>query len=588
MLVYGDSRSEHSLEWERQTLCGRITLATQHDVAWAREVLIAAGQLEQGVHDALIPDAHHAVDERVAYMHALTRASGRVFYAFLSGDPTRAEDHLRRLQALARAAPALGGVAGHFRIPEGFAYYGVFPEQYCQAAQAWSMEHRSDNPPHVLVVGVRSIGTTLAAVVAATLEAMGFPVRSFTVRPVGPPFARELTLAPAAVAGDAHALVVDEGPGLSGSSMASVAQALWRAGMQPEQVSFLPSHGGEPGPEASARVREVWQRTRTYVFAPNAPIFGGTTLTQTLAKGITKMGLGEVKQVAEPGSGHWPPTPSIAGQSPLCSPFARPKYYVSTDYGELLLTFYGLASVEGMSLAARAVEVLRRRHINQFGPPPLGCVEGFVAVPWLHGTCANPGSAGQVFDDTLARYLVSTRGPILNRSARTASLERLTEIVTVNAERELGLNCSEWFMATRLLQDLPAPYWAASTDGELGPAYWLRTEAGRWCKLGSPVRGHDPTAPGVQPILWDVAGAIVDWPLSPQDVAVLLHRLEQQLGARAPRRAIDVYLCAFLAYRVGWHHVCSQATPTPSEYTAHQSAVAACRARLEHTLGCLH
>ena len=569
-------------------LCTRIASVTRRDLAWAREVLIAAGQLEQGVHDALVPDAHHAVDERVAYMHALTRASGRVFYALFSGEVLRAEDHLRRLQALARAAPTLNGVVGHVRIPEGFAYYGVFPEQYCEAAHAWSIEHQADPAPAVLVVGVRSIGTTLAAVVAAALEAAGFTVRSFTVRPVGPPFARELTLAPAAVAGDAHALVVDEGPGLSGSSMAAVAQALWRAGMQPEQVSFLPSHAGEPGPEASAQVREVWQRTRSYVFAPSAPIFCGTTLAQALARGITELGLGEVRHVAEPGSGEWPSTSMPPEALATCRPFARPKFYVTTDCGDLLLTFYGLASVEGKSLAACAVEVLRQRYLNEFGPPPLGCVDGFVAVPWVHGTCASPSAAGRVWDDTLARYLVRTRGPVLRRSARAASLERLSNIVAVNAERELGLDCSDWFAATRLLHDLPAAYWAASTDGELGPAYWLHTDGGRWCKLGSPVRSHDPTAPGVQPILWDVAGAIADWPLSRQDAATLLCTLEHELGVRVPEPAIDVYLGAFLAYRVGWHQVCGLAANDGGECAAHEAAAAACRSRLKQTLVRLH
>lgn len=569
-------------------LCARIVSVTRMDLAWAREVLIAAGQLEQGVHDALAPDAHHAVDERVAFMHALTRASGRVFYALFAGEICRAEDHLRRLQALARAAPTLQGVVGHIRIPEGFAYYGVFPEQYCEAACAWSIEHHADHPAPVLVVGVRSIGTTLAAVVAATLEAAGFTVRSFTVRPVGPPFARELTLAPAAITGDAHALVVDEGPALSGSSMAAVAHALWRAGMQPKQVSFLPSHAGAPGPEASEQVREVWQRTRSYVIAPGAPIFHGTSLAQALARGVTELGLGKVQHVAEPGSRDWPATRLPSDGMFTCRPFARPKYYVSTDHGELLLTFYGLASVEGKSLAARAVEVLTRRHLSEFGPPPLGCVDGFVAVPWVHGTCANPSFAGRAWDGTLARYLVRTRGPVLSRSARVASVERLSNIVSANAERELGLDCSGWFAATRALQELPAPYWAASTDGEMGPAYWLHTDAGRWCKLGSPVRGHDPTAPGVQSILWDVAGAIADWPLSRQDAATLLRTLEHEVGERVPKRAIDVYLGAFLAYRVGWHQICGGAANDSGECAAHESAAAACRARLKQTLARLH
>ena len=77
--------------------------------------------------------------------------------------------------------------------------------------------------PDTRVIGIRSIGTGLAAIVAAALGAK----RPFTVRPVGHPFSRELRIGDGLkeqLLADPHAsfAIVDEGPGLSGSSFAAV------------------------------------------------------------------------------------------------------------------------------------------------------------------------------------------------------------------------------------------------------------------------------------------------------------------------------------------------------------------------------
>src|SRR4051794_21094103 len=60
------------------------------------------------------------------------------------------------------------------REPEGFAFYAVYPELYAMAAR------RLEPSPRRLVIGVRSIGTTLGAVVAREVRAAGF----VTLRPI--------------------------------------------------------------------------------------------------------------------------------------------------------------------------------------------------------------------------------------------------------------------------------------------------------------------------------------------------------------------------------------------------------------------
>ena len=117
------------------------------------------------------------------------------------------------------------------RIAEGYAYYGLYPETYVEAARRFA---HGVTPGPVVCVGLRSIGTSLSAVVAAALEREGFGVESLTLRPRGHPFYRRpvLVLALAErlrVRPDAWFLIVDEGPGLSGIPRSAARRTCSRA-----------------------------------------------------------------------------------------------------------------------------------------------------------------------------------------------------------------------------------------------------------------------------------------------------------------------------------------------------------------------
>ncbi len=124
------------------------------------------------------------------------------------------------------------------KTAEGFSLYGLYPETYLEAAGAL---HAAERPTQV--IGLRSVGAPLAAVVAAGLGLRN----AVTLRPAGHPFNREIKLADnlcaEILAGkDARYAVVDEGPGLSGSSFGAVADFLEDAGVAPDRIHFFPSH----------------------------------------------------------------------------------------------------------------------------------------------------------------------------------------------------------------------------------------------------------------------------------------------------------------------------------------------------------
>ena len=72
-------------------------------------------------------------------------------------------------------------------MPEGYAYYALYPETYVAAAEQFI---RGRRPGTAVCVGLRSIGTSLSAAVAAGLEAAGWRVLALTLRPRGHPFQR--------------------------------------------------------------------------------------------------------------------------------------------------------------------------------------------------------------------------------------------------------------------------------------------------------------------------------------------------------------------------------------------------------------
>src|SRR5262249_29689910 len=133
-------------------------------------------------------------------------------------------------------------------IPEGFAYYALHPLDYADLVERTELGARS-----ALVIGIRSIGTTLSAVVAAKLRQLGTAAERITVRPIGHPYDRRCEFNPKqcekiahGLASDAEFLICDEGPGRSGSSFLSVAEALERQGIPQSKITLLTSHQSDP------------------------------------------------------------------------------------------------------------------------------------------------------------------------------------------------------------------------------------------------------------------------------------------------------------------------------------------------------
>ena len=137
-------------------------------------------------------------------------------------------------------------------------FYGMRPESYAEAGRRWAQR----NPGPFMCVGIRSIGTSLAASVAVG-AGVNRCAGLLSLRPSGHPFRRivradRLLRQQVEQHAGAHFAVVDEGPGLSGSTFASVGEWLADCGVPLSRIHFFPSHAGRPGKNAPEEVRRIW------------------------------------------------------------------------------------------------------------------------------------------------------------------------------------------------------------------------------------------------------------------------------------------------------------------------------------------
>lgn len=578
MIVYGDPAREvrlHELAIALGERCAAMAvpafdgLGSLEQLGLTRSLLIDVGRLEQAGADHLERAATDAAGARLgATLRTATDAMAQAFCAVWGrtqdGTPAPTRDDVASA-GLTRARAALDALIRDVddalvtvKTPEGFAFYTLYPEQYCVAAHRWADDHAAAVDRDVAVIGVRSIGTTQSAVVATVLTARGWRAHRRTVRPGGAPFARSACLQPGDLGGAARALVVDEGPGISGSSMAAVADALERAGLAAPNISFLPGHGGEPGPMASDAVRERWATTRRYVAPLGSLRWDARSLPELLASstGAVCGSQAPVERIDDVGGGAWRAftCDDVTRWPPVTARFERAKYRCALADGNVVLWKFFGADAEAAAERAGALFALG------WGPRPLGRVHGFVATEWIAGSSSGRADAGACLRD-LAAYVHQAAGPPLDVRERSAAVARLAEMLSCNTSEALGPEAAEhtnrWSAAAAREAERTAS--ATYGDGSMEPHGWLRDGTGRLRKVGGIGHDRDHTVVGRQSIAWDVAGTIVEWGLAGR----ARDRFLRLVGEFHPELLVEPWMrfheLAYAAFRLG--HATMAATP---------------------------
>jgi hypothetical protein len=489
MLVYGDQKE--TIEPRRQLERIREQLGdVEHRSGLDRHAklvgaLVEAGRLVQGLADA----GRRDTDVADRFLHELARCV------------VHSRDSEFRHAGDLPATPSMdrGGFV-ELRQPEGFAFYALYPEAYVAAARRLDLF----GPPRI--IGIRSIGTTLGAVVAATL---GAPP-AITVRPFGDPFERRVELPPDLIDANSHYVIVDEGPGLSGSSFGAVADALRAGGVELDRIAFLPSHSGDIGPKGSDVHRLRWSRAQRA-----AAEFDDSFLRDRFG----------------------PLEEFVTGDA-----WSRRKYRAGRDDERVLIKFAGLGSI-----GERKFEMARALYSAGFVAEPIGLVHGFLVERW------RGDGLRLAAEDKPTREMgeyIGARARLFPASDESgASLEVLMAMCRRNLSAVFGEEISS--AVDRKAEALPSAVRRVRTDNKLDREEWLRLFDGQVIKTDAVDHhcGHDLI--GCQGVAWDVAGAITEFALDADDTVKLVGATENASGLGVDPRLLEFYRIAYCCFRLG-------------------------------------
>ena len=419
------------------------------------------------------------------------------------------------------------------RQAEGYAFYGLYPEAYLVAARRSGLNARTT------VIGLRSIGTGLAAMVASGLDA----ATVLTLRPSGHPFDRRLVLsdglAARLCAGTGAFAIVDEGPGLSGSSLNCVADWLVAHGVSERRIHFFPSNGGGLGTAARADHRQRWSAARKHVVDFDSLFLRPAHPAHRLEHWISG-DVGPVQNgLVDLSGGAWRSLRSARATVPADPAMERRKYLASTDQGRWIAKFVGIGA-EGEAKLALA----RTLAEAGFTPAPAGLRHGFLISPWIEDESA---AHETVLATHLADYLTFRAGLPPDRPG--AQLEQLFTMAAYNLGQVFGQEAES---AVRLALGDATRFQpiACCTDNRLHAWEWIRTES-RWLKLDALDHHAAHDLVGCQDIAWDIAGAAVELELSGDDRDQLADTVSARTGRSLPRDFVSAYALCYLGFQLG-------------------------------------
>jgi hypothetical protein len=522
----------------------------------ALSFFIDTAELEAAIADAISPD-RDGLDPLACEMRQATLAAADAVIGLARASGSAAEAETRTTEV--REGRTDGRVSSAIlervsrgtlpqrvasRVSEGYAYYALCPETYAASAERFWTETR---PSRVAVIGIRSIGASLSAIVAQCLRSRGCEAWSCTVRPRGHPFERRLALASEletawrdqAVRGAVFA-IVDEGPGISGSSFAAVAGALRAIGIPADRIVLFPSWDPEPERLKSGEGQATWRTHRRWCTDPR-----DTPVTPERVFGVDA-------PVADFSAGAWR---SVLLRDRQGWPAVQPqheRWKVLAD--QCLIRFAGLGRY-GEAVRNRA----QRLSELGVGQPPGRLRHGFLELPFVPGqpltACRDPLDAAIV-----GRYIGVVAREFPAHAAADTSL--LAHMVDTNVSELLDASSADRVRAAcrHPPRDLPAAF----IDARMLAHEWIRTGSGL-AKVDALDHHADHFFPGPQNAAWDLAGAIVELQMDDEGSAAMLAEYERMSGDRLAPRAVPFYRIAYAAFRAGYAAVAAETLAATDE-----------------------
>ena len=533
MLVFNDAEesiapAEH---WTALVAAADALTPGDHDAITA--LLIDAGEFEAAVADSLFPAAD-GIDSLVDELSAVTLWAARLFVASDRGATSCGARRARLCDAMARVRVDGLPRTARRRVSEGYAFYALHPEAYVAAARDFAA---SMNPPSAVCIGLRTIGTSLAAVVAATLIDRGVPACTRSVRPRGHPFDRRAAIDPSLErwlvqhSDGTHYLIADEGPGLSGSSFASAARMLSSLGIADCQIGFFPGWDADGSTFRSDTARSAWGRHRRWIARDRH-----AAMRAYQGDAFVDLSAGAWRERLYTNESEWPPV----------QPQHERVKMLASERGEIV-RFAGLGRY-GITALARAKALAA----GGFGAPPRGLDRGYLRQAFVEGRPCTPADATPEFLECAARHI-----GFLSRTQRVGGPgehDALWEMIETNVREADGtLRIPARSRYASVLADAPR----AAIDGRMLPHEWIRTAEG-YIKTDALDHACDHFFPGAQDPAWDLAAVETEFGLEPAASGTLLEHYARASRDAGIRARLPFYRVAYAAFQLGYATMAGQ------------------------------
>jgi len=475
-----------------QNLCG-LSSRNQGDA------LIQAGELECGLADLGHPDSALAGEVTDILAENICRG-------------VRSGDALRVARAI--TPPSSIEVAP----PEGFTYYGLHPLDFARLVKQLPADSAT-----WAIIGIRSIGTTLSAVATAALRISGFRGQRITVRSNGHPYDRSLSFSPKELqwvrqrlSAAAQFLVVDEGPGRSGSTFLSVAEELVRAGVPTDAITIAGSRLFDPASLCAHDARARWRKFRFLATTPSA---------NSRFQDCMYLGGGNWRSWLYEKDASWPASWIQMERLKFLSPDKK-----------ILFKFEGMGRI-GSEARDRALSLSRAG----FGPHAEDAGDGFVAYAFYPGVPLTMLNVDSALLEHVAKYCAFRAA---NFSSPVSRHTEIAKMLNYNLEQEFG-----WTSPLDL--DRLATTGSVLVDGAMRPHEWIVTPQGRVLKTDGVSHGDDHFFPGPCDITWDIAGMAIEWQLKNDATDYLLQQFWRHSGQDVSERLL-IYKLAYSVFRMGF------------------------------------
>jgi hypothetical protein len=462
------------------------------------DALIQAGELECGLADLGHPGAGAASQ--------LTDALAERLCGGTSRDLLQLAKRIKLPESISIAPP------------EGFTYYALHPLDFSRLAERLPAGHAS-----WAVIGIRSIGTTVSATTAAALRISGRSAQRITVRPEGHPYDRclsfdqtQLQWVRKQLQVSAQFLIVDEGPGRSGSTFLSVAEELGRAGVPAENITIAGSRSLDAASLCAHNAATRWQKFRFLATIPSV---------NSRFKDCSYVGGGEWRAVFCEDEGSWPAS---------WIQMERLKF-LSSDRSTLF-KFEGMGRV-GAQVRERAAALSRAG----LGPRAEEAGDGFLAYSVMPGAMLSRLNLCRSLLDHIAKYCAFR---LANFSCQGSVHAELPHMLAHNLEQEFGWTSP--LDTEHLLTARPA-----LADGAMHPCEWILAANGRIIKTDGISHGDNHFFPGPCDIAWDLAGTAVEWELKADAIEYLVRQFQRHSGVEVSKR-LPAHILAYCVFRLGF------------------------------------